>query len=87
MGRGKAEIPRWETGLERAGSESGRGAHLLARVASGGRALEGRRDQVVLATKFGMKVDEVRQGAKPDYGGWKLNVAELAEIDRLAPAS
>jgi aryl-alcohol dehydrogenase-like predicted oxidoreductase len=32
-----------------------------------GRALAGRRDQVVLATKFGMKVDEQRQGAKPDY--------------------
>ena len=32
-----------------------------------GRALEGRRDQVVLATKFGMKVDEQRKGAKPDY--------------------
>jgi aryl-alcohol dehydrogenase-like predicted oxidoreductase len=32
-----------------------------------GRALEGRRDKVVLATKFGMKVDEQRQGARPDY--------------------
>lgn len=32
-----------------------------------GRALEGRRDRVVLATKFGMKVDEQRRGAKPDY--------------------
>ncbi|HEX3552749.1 MAG TPA: aldo/keto reductase [Thermoanaerobaculia bacterium] len=32
-----------------------------------GRALEGRRDGVVIATKFGMKVDEQRQGAKPDY--------------------
>ena len=32
-----------------------------------GRALQGRRDKVVLATKFGMKVDEQRQGAKPDY--------------------
>ena len=32
-----------------------------------GRALRGRREQVVLATKFGMKVDEQRQGAKPDY--------------------
>jgi aryl-alcohol dehydrogenase-like predicted oxidoreductase len=32
-----------------------------------GRALEGRRDRVVLATKFGMKVDDERQGAKPDY--------------------
>lgn len=32
-----------------------------------GRALAGRRDKIVLATKFGMKVDEQRQGAKPDY--------------------
>ena len=32
-----------------------------------GRALEGRRDEVVLATKFGMKVDDQRKGAKPDY--------------------
>ncbi|HEX4498540.1 MAG TPA: aldo/keto reductase [Thermoanaerobaculia bacterium] len=32
-----------------------------------GRALQGRRDKVVLATKFGMKVDDERQGAKPDY--------------------
>jgi len=32
-----------------------------------GRALAGRRDGVVLATKFGMKVDDQRKGAKPDY--------------------
>jgi aryl-alcohol dehydrogenase-like predicted oxidoreductase len=32
-----------------------------------GRALRGRREQVVLATKFGMKVDEQRQGARPAY--------------------
>jgi aryl-alcohol dehydrogenase-like predicted oxidoreductase len=32
-----------------------------------GRALEGRRDKVVLATKFGMAVDDRRKGAKPDY--------------------
>jgi aryl-alcohol dehydrogenase-like predicted oxidoreductase len=32
-----------------------------------GPALKGRRDQAVLATKFGMKVDEQRQGAHPDY--------------------
>lgn len=32
-----------------------------------GRALRGRREQVVIATKFGMKVDEQRQGAKPAY--------------------
>ncbi|HEX4962773.1 MAG TPA: aldo/keto reductase [Thermoanaerobaculia bacterium] len=32
-----------------------------------GRALQGRRDRIVLATKFGMKVDEKRQGAKPAY--------------------
>ncbi|HYH80015.1 MAG TPA: aldo/keto reductase [Longimicrobium sp.] len=32
-----------------------------------GRALRGRRDRVVLATKFGMKVDEQRRGARPEY--------------------
>lgn len=32
-----------------------------------GRALGPRRSQVLIATKFGMKVDEQRQGAKPEY--------------------
>lgn len=32
-----------------------------------GRALAGRRDRVVVATKFGHRVDDQRQGAKPDY--------------------
>ena len=32
-----------------------------------GRALAGRRDDVVLATKFGMAVDEQRRGARPAY--------------------
>jgi len=32
-----------------------------------GRALGSRRDEVVLATKFGMPVDERRKGARPDY--------------------
>lgn len=32
-----------------------------------GRALAGRRDTVILATKFGMAVDEHRQGARPEY--------------------
>ena len=32
-----------------------------------GSALAGRRDRIVLATKFGMKVDEGREGAKPAY--------------------
>ena len=32
-----------------------------------GQALRGRRADVVLATKVGMKVDEQRQGARPDY--------------------
>ena len=32
-----------------------------------GRALAGRRGQAIIATKFGMAVDEQRQGAKPDY--------------------
>lgn len=32
-----------------------------------GRVLKGRRDKVVLATKFGMEIDPQRKGAKPDY--------------------
>jgi aryl-alcohol dehydrogenase-like predicted oxidoreductase len=32
-----------------------------------GRALGRKRSQVVLATKFGMKMDEQRKGAKPEY--------------------
>ena len=32
-----------------------------------GRALAGRRGQAIIATKFGMAVDERRQGARPDY--------------------
>lgn len=32
-----------------------------------GRALTTRRDEVVLATKFGMEVDEQRKGARPEY--------------------
>jgi aryl-alcohol dehydrogenase-like predicted oxidoreductase len=32
-----------------------------------GRALQGRRDRVILATKFGARVDDQRKGAKPDY--------------------
>ena len=32
-----------------------------------GLALEGRRNRVVLATKFGMKLDAQRHGAKPAY--------------------
>jgi aryl-alcohol dehydrogenase-like predicted oxidoreductase len=32
-----------------------------------GLALDGRRERVVLATKFGMRVDEKRKGARPDY--------------------
>jgi aryl-alcohol dehydrogenase-like predicted oxidoreductase len=32
-----------------------------------GRALGSRRDQVVVATKFGMELDEDRRGAHPDY--------------------
>lgn len=32
-----------------------------------GLALKGRRNRVVLATKFGMKMDQQRQGAKPAY--------------------
>jgi aryl-alcohol dehydrogenase-like predicted oxidoreductase len=32
-----------------------------------GRALGSRRDEAVVATKFGMRLDEQRQGAHPDY--------------------
>jgi aryl-alcohol dehydrogenase-like predicted oxidoreductase len=32
-----------------------------------GRALGGRRDGVLLATKFGMPIDQKRKGARPDY--------------------
>jgi aryl-alcohol dehydrogenase-like predicted oxidoreductase len=32
-----------------------------------GRVLAGRRDKIVLATKFGMEVDDQRKGAKPAY--------------------
>lgn len=32
-----------------------------------GRALKGRRDEVIIATKFGSKLDEKRQGAAPAY--------------------
>lgn len=32
-----------------------------------GRSLQGRRSQVLIATKFGVKIDEHRHGAKPEY--------------------
>ena len=32
-----------------------------------GRALEGRRDQVIIATKFGMEMEKDQQGASPQY--------------------
>ncbi len=32
-----------------------------------GNVLKGRRERVVVATKFGMRIDEARQGAHPDY--------------------
>ena len=32
-----------------------------------GQALQGRREQVVVATKFGMPLDDTHFGAKPDY--------------------
>jgi aryl-alcohol dehydrogenase-like predicted oxidoreductase len=32
-----------------------------------GRALNGRRDRAIVATKFGMAVDDQRKGARPDY--------------------
>jgi aryl-alcohol dehydrogenase-like predicted oxidoreductase len=34
-----------------------------------GRAIAGRRDEVVIATKFGKPVDEKRKGARPEYVG------------------
>jgi aryl-alcohol dehydrogenase-like predicted oxidoreductase len=44
-----------------------------------GRALKGRRDAVVIATKFGMKVDEYRHGAAPAY----VHQAAEASLRRL----
>jgi aryl-alcohol dehydrogenase-like predicted oxidoreductase len=44
-----------------------------------GTALAGRRDRFILATKFGMKVDEGRQGAKPAY----VRQAVEASLKRL----
>jgi aryl-alcohol dehydrogenase-like predicted oxidoreductase len=44
-----------------------------------GTALAGRRDRFVLATKFGMKVDEGRHGAKPAY----VREAIQASLNRL----
>ncbi len=38
-----------------------------------GLALQGRREKVLLATKFGMAVDEQRKGARPDYVRAALN--------------
>jgi aryl-alcohol dehydrogenase-like predicted oxidoreductase len=32
-----------------------------------GRALASRRDEAVIATKFGMEVDEHKKGARPEY--------------------
>jgi len=32
-----------------------------------GRALQGCRDRIVLATKFGMRIDDARQGGRPEY--------------------
>ena len=34
-----------------------------------GRALGERRHEVVVATKFGMKMDDERRGARPEYAG------------------
>src|SRR4051794_19348916 len=45
-----------------------------------GRALRGRRQQIVLATKFGMAVDDQRKGAKPSY----LRQAVEDSLRRLA---
>ena len=45
-----------------------------------GRVLKGRRDRVVLATKFGSKVAEGKQGARPEY----VKQAVHASLQRLA---
>ncbi len=45
-----------------------------------GQALRGRRDDVVIATKFGSKIDDTRKGAKPDY----VRRACDASLKRLA---
>jgi len=45
-----------------------------------GRALAERRDEVVLATKFGMEVDEHRKGARPEY----IRQAVEDSLQRLA---
>ena len=45
-----------------------------------GRALGNRRKSVIVATKFGMKLDEDNQGAKPEY----IHRAAEASLRRLA---
>ncbi len=45
-----------------------------------GRALGSRRDQVFIATKFGMEMDKKRKGAKPDYVAQALE----ASLQRLS---
>ena len=44
-----------------------------------GRALKGRRDKVVLATKFGIKMGEGKEGARPEY----IRQALDASLQRL----
>jgi aryl-alcohol dehydrogenase-like predicted oxidoreductase len=62
-----------------------------------GRALGGHRDRVVLATKFGMEVDERRKGARPAYvrqavedslrrlATDRIDLYQLHEPDRTTP--
>lgn len=62
-----------------------------------GRALGSRRDEVIIATKFGMPFDEQRKGAKPDYirqavedslrrlGTDRIDLYQLHEPDPLTP--
>ena len=45
-----------------------------------GRALAGRRNEAVIATKFGMKLDETRHGARPEY----VRRAAVDSLRRLA---
>jgi aryl-alcohol dehydrogenase-like predicted oxidoreductase len=62
-----------------------------------GRALRGRRDEVVIATKFGMAVDDQRRGARPEYvrqaaedslrrlGTDRIDLYQLHQPDPTAP--
>ena len=48
-----------------------------------GRALGSRRDQIFIATKFGMEMDKKRKGAKPDYVARSFGGESAATRHRL----